>query len=183
VVFGGFAAKELSSRIDDCAPKLILTASCGIEPSRIVQYKPLVDQAIEQAKHKPRVILLQRPQCAATMVAGRDLDWNEALAKAQPAPCVQVKATDPLYILYTSGTTGQPKGVVRDTGGYCVALAVVDEEPLRRPARRGVLGASDVGWVVGHSYIVYGPLIHGEHVTSFTRASRSARPTRAPSGA
>jgi propionyl-CoA synthetase len=162
VVFGGFAAKELSSRIDDCGPKLILTASCGIEPSRIVQYKPLVDQAIEQATHKvPRVILLQRPQCAATMVAGRDLDWNEALATAQPAPCVPVKATDPLYILYTSGTTGQPKGVVRDTGGYCVALAWSMKNLYGVEPGEVYWCASDVGWVVGHSYIVYGPLIHG----------------------
>ena len=162
VVFGGFAAKELSSRIDDCTPKLILTASCGIEPTRVLQYKPLIDQAIEQAAHKvPRVIVLQRPQAEATMVGGRDLDWDEALATATPAPCVPVKATDPLYILYTSGTTGQPKGVVRDTGGYCVALAWSMKNLYGVEPGEVYWCASDIGWVVGHSYIVYGPLIHG----------------------
>jgi propionyl-CoA synthetase len=162
VVFGGFAAAELATRIDDCQPKLILTASCGIEPGRIVQYKPLLDQAVELAQHKvPRVLVLQRPQAQATLVAGRDLDWVEAVGKAKSVACVAVKATDPLYILYTSGTTGQPKGVVRDTGGYCVAL------PWSMKYLYGVEPgevwwcASDVGWVVGHSYIVYGPLIHG----------------------
>src|SRR5260370_41685517 len=123
-VFGGFAANELATRIDDCSPRLVLTASCGIEPGRIVQYKPLLDQAIELAAHKiPCCLVFQRPQATATMVKGRDLDWNEAVAAAQPHDCVPVKATDPLYILYTSGTTRQPKGVVRDNGGYCVALA------------------------------------------------------------
>jgi propionyl-CoA synthetase len=162
VVFGGFAAKELASRIDDCVPKLILTASCGIEPNRIVHYKPMIDQAIEQSTHKvPRVILLQRPQAEATMVAGRDLDWGQALAAAKPHGCVPVKATDPLYILYTSGTTGQPKGVVRDTGGYCVALAWSMKNLYGVQPGEVYWCASDVGWVVGHSYIVYGPLIHG----------------------
>jgi acyl-CoA synthetase (AMP-forming)/AMP-acid ligase II len=162
VVFGGFAAKELASRIDDCNPKLVLTASCGVEPSRIVQYKPLLDQAIEMAKHKvPRVILLQRPQGEATMVAGRDLDWAATVKAAAPHGCVPVQATDPLYILYTSGTTGYPKGVVRDTGGYCVALAWSMKNLYGVKPGEVYWCASDVGWVVGHSYIVYGPLIYG----------------------
>jgi propionyl-CoA synthetase len=162
VVFGGFAANELATRIDDCSPKLVLTASCGIEPGRLVLYKPLLDQAIELASHKvSRVILLQRPQAAATMIAGRDLDWGEAVAAASPRPCVPVKATDPLYILYTSGTTGQPKGVVRDTGGYCVALWWSMKYLYGVEPGEVWWCASDVGWVVGHSYIVYGPLIYG----------------------
>src|SRR5471032_503789 len=162
VVFGGFAAKELASRIDDCNPKLVLTASCGVEPVRIVQYKPLLDQAIEMATHKvPKVILFQRPQETASMVAGRDLDWHETVKGATPAACVPVAATDPLYILYTSGTTGIPKGVVRDNGGHAVALRWSLEKIYGVKPGEVFFTASDVGWVVGHSYIVYAPLLTG----------------------
>jgi propionyl-CoA synthetase len=162
VVFGGFAAKELASRIDDCQPKLVLTASCGVEPARIVNYKPMLDEAIELARHKvSKVIVFQRPQGPASMVKGRDLDWTETVAAAAPHDCVPVKATDPLYILYTSGTTGFPKGVVRDTGGYCVALHWSMKNLYGVEPGEVWWCASDVGWVVGHSYIVYGPLIYG----------------------
>jgi len=162
VVFGGFAANELATRIDDCQPKLMLAASCGIEPGRLVVYKPLIDQAIEMARHKiPRVLLFQRPQAHASMVPGRDLDWQDTVAAATPHGCVTVKATDPLYILYTSGTTGEPKGVVRDNGGYCVALAWTMKNLYGVEPGEIWWCASDVGWVVGHSYIVYGPLLHG----------------------
>jgi len=162
VVFGGFAAHELATRIDDSAPKLVLTASCGIEPGRIVHYKPLLDQAIELAKHKvPKVILLQRPQSVAAMTAGRDLDWAQTVAGAKPHPCVPVAATHPLYILYTSGTTGQPKGVVHDTGGYCVALYWSMKNLYGIEPGEVWWTASDVGWAVGHSYTVYGPLLYG----------------------
>ena len=162
VVFGGFAAAELAKRIDDSAPKLILTASCGIEPSRIVAYKPLVDEAIEIAAQKPEsVILLQRPQCMADMIEGRDYDWQEEIAKASPADCVAVKSEDPAYILYTSGTTGMPKGVVRSTAAHIVALKWSMKHIYDCTAGDVYWAASDVGWVVGHSYIVYGPLFEG----------------------
>jgi propionyl-CoA synthetase len=162
VVFGGFAAPELATRIDDAKPKLILTASCGIEGQRIVPYKPLLDQAIGLATAKPAACLvLQRPMTAAAMTRGRDHDWREAVAAARPADCVMVEATDPLYILYTSGTTGIPKGVVRDNGGHAVALRWSMENIYGVAPGEVFFTASDVGWVVGHSYIVYAPLLRG----------------------
>jgi propionyl-CoA synthetase len=161
VVFGGFAANELAVRITDAAPKAILTASCGIEPGRTVVYKPLLDKAIELAECKPEFcLLLQRPQSVAPMIDGRDLDWEESMAAAKPHPCVSVEATDPLYILYTSGTTGQPKGVVRDHGGHAVALTWSMRYIYNVQPGDVYWAASDVGWVVGHSYIVYAPLFN-----------------------
>ncbi|WP_028768130.1 propionyl-CoA synthetase [Shewanella fidelis] len=162
VVFGGFAANELATRIDDAKPKLVLSASCGIEPSGVVPYKPLLDAALLQASHQvEHCIILNRSQCEATLQANRDIDWQTAVATAPDIDCVAVESTDPLYILYTSGTTGQPKGVVRDNGGHAVALAWSMKHIYDISAGDSFWAASDVGWVVGHSYIVYGPLLVG----------------------
>ena len=166
VVFGGFAPKELATRIDDAKPKLVLSASCGIEPGRVVAYKPMLDEAIKLSATKPETcIVLQRPQAAADLTAGRDHDWAElraaALKAGKKADCVPVAATDPLYILYTSGTTGVPKGVVRDNGGHLVALKWTMKNLYGVDPGEVYWAASDVGWVVGHSYIVYAPLFHG----------------------
>jgi propionyl-CoA synthetase len=162
VVFGGFAAHELATRIDDATPKLILSASCGIEPDRIVAYKPLLDEAVETASAKPQAcIILQRPQQKALLIDGRDLDWSKTLKDAKPVDCVPIAATDPLYILYTSGTTGIPKGVVRDNGGHLVALKWSMKNVYGVQPGEVFWAASDLGWAVGHSYIVYGPLFNG----------------------
>jgi propionyl-CoA synthetase len=162
VVFGGFAADELATRISDARPKVIVSASCGVEVDRVIAYKPLLDAAIEKAAAKPeRCVVLQRPQQTAGLARGRDLDWVEAMQDAAPAECAPVEATDPLYILYTSGTTGVPKGVVRDNGGHLAALAWSMGNIYGVAPGETYWAASDLGWAVGHSYIVYGPLIHG----------------------
>ena len=162
VVFGGFSAHELALRIDDATPKVIVSASCGIEINRLIAYKPLLDEALELATHQvAHCIIFQREQLLAEMQPGRDLDWNQAMASASPAACVPVKSTDPLYILYTSGTTGKPKGVVRDNGGHAVALSYSMRTIYNCGPGEVFFAASDVGWVVGHSYIVYAPLFAG----------------------
>jgi len=162
VVFGGFAAHELALRIDDAAPKVIVSASCGIEVARVIEYKPILDRAIELAEHKPdRCVIVQRPQAVASLMHGRDLDFYDVMDEAEPVDCVPVAATDPLYILYTSGTTAKPKGVVRDNGGHAVALRWSMENIYDTGPGEVFWAASDVGWVVGHSYIVYAPLLAG----------------------
>ncbi|MCG8639626.1 MAG: propionyl-CoA synthetase [Desulfobacterales bacterium] len=162
VVFGGFAANELATRINDAKPKVIVSASCGIEVKKVIEYKPLLDRAIDLSDAKPETcIIFQRPMCRAQMTERRDFDWEESMETAAPQDCVPVKATDPLYILYTSGTTGQPKGVVRDNGGHMVALKWTMSKIYGMEQGDVYWAASDIGWVVGHSYIVYGPLFKG----------------------
>ena len=168
VVFGGFAANELAVRIDDATPKAIIAGSCGIEPNRIVEYKPLLDGAIDLADHKPEFcVIFQRDQARADLIAGRDFDWNDVQAGIEPAPCVSVNGDHPAYILYTSGTTGQPKGVVRPTAGHLVALNWTMKNIYNVEPGEVFWAASDVGWVVGHSYICYAPLIHGNTTVVF----------------
>ena len=168
VVFGGFAANELAVRIDDAQPKAIIAASCGLEPGRVVRYKPLIDGAIEQARHKPAFcVILQRPQEVASLTPGRDHDWHGFQAGTEPAECVPVAGDHPAYILYTSGTTGQPKGVVRPTAGHLVALHWSMKNIYNVDPGEVFWAASDVGWVVGHSYICYAPLIHGNTTVVF----------------
>ncbi len=162
VVFGGFASHELSGRIEDASPKVIVSASCGIEPGRVIPYKPLLDGAIDLVENKPqKCIIVQRPQLEAELGNERDISWADAVADAKPADCVPVEATDPLYILYTSGTTGNPKGIVRDNGGHAVALNWTMKNIYGMTPGEVYWAASDVGWVVGHSYIVYAPLLYG----------------------
>ncbi|MBT8388277.1 MAG: AMP-binding protein, partial [Altererythrobacter sp.] len=168
VVFGGFAANELALRIDDATPKAIICTSCGVEPNRVVEYKPLLDAAIEMSEHKPDfTIILQREQAIGAMIEGRDFDWQAAVAEATPAACVPVAGNHPAYILYTSGTTGQPKGVVRPTAGHLVALNWTMKNIYNVEPGDVYWAASDVGWVVGHSYICYAPLIHGNTTIVF----------------
>ncbi|ATJ82763.1 propionyl-CoA synthetase [Halomonas beimenensis] len=175
VVFGGFAPHELAVRIEDAEPRVVVAASCGIEVDKVLPYKPIVDAAIEQSAHRPEAcVVLQREQCRAEL-GSRDHDWDELTAKATPADCVPVRATDPLYVLYTSGTTGKPKGVVRDTGGYGVALHYSMEAVYDMAPGEVFFSASDVGWVVGHSYIVYGPLLRG-----CTTVVYEGKPVRTP---
>ena len=168
VVFGGFSATELAKRIDDCAPKAVLTASCGIEGTKILPYKPIVDDALTKAEQKcSKVIIWQREQCEAELTNDHDINWQAALNQAKPADCVAVRSDHPLYVLYTSGTTGKPKGVVRETGGYGVALAWSMPNIYGVKPGETYWAASDIGWVVGHSYIVYGPLINGNATILF----------------
>jgi len=179
VVFGGFAANELALRIDDAKPTLVLTASCGLEFDRVIEYKPLIDRALQLATHQPRhVLVLQRPQAKAALKPGRDLDWQQALVNAQSVAPVELSATDPLYIMYTSGTTGKPKGIVRENGGNAVALSYTMRHIYGMQAGDVWWGISDVGWVVGHSLIVYGPLM-----TGCTTVFYEGKPIRTPDAA